>query len=121
MSENPERIFMDLSKLSLTELKRLNSRVDAEIARRADNAKKELLKKVQKLASDAGVPLSDLLGGKTRKSTGRKPGAPKGRKVPPKYRNPADASQTWTGRGRQPAWVATYVKSGKKIDNLLIK
>ncbi|GAA5171211.1 H-NS histone family protein [Viridibacterium curvum] len=111
---------MDLGKLSLTELKRLQARIETEIARRADSAKKDLLKKVQKLASDAGVPLSDLLGKKSGR-TGRKPGAPKGRKVPPKYRNPADTSQTWTGRGRQPAWVAAYLKSGKKIDNLLIK
>ncbi|MFT3734169.1 MAG: H-NS histone family protein [Rhodocyclaceae bacterium] len=111
---------MDLGKLSLTELKRLQARIETEIGRRADTAKKDLLKKVQKLASDAGVPLSDLLG-KSGRRTGKKPGAPKGRKVPPKYRNPADASQTWTGRGRQPAWVAAYLKGGKKIDNLLIK
>ena len=26
-------------------------------------------------------------------------------KVAPKYRNPSDANQTWTGRGRSPAWV----------------
>jgi DNA-binding protein H-NS len=25
-------------------------------------------------------------------------------KVAPKYRNPADPSQTWSGRGRQPRW-----------------
>ena len=24
---------------------------------------------------------------------------------PPKYRNPADPTQTWTGRGKPPAWV----------------
>lgn len=108
---------MDLGKLSLTELKRLQSRIETEITRRADSAKKDLLKKMQKMASDAGVPLSELLG----KKAGRKPGAPKGRKVPPKYRNPADASQTWTGRGRQPAWVVACLKGGKKIESLLIK
>ena len=30
----------------------------------------------------------------------------KGSKVEPKYRNPDDASQTWTGRGKPPAWIA---------------
>lgn len=24
----------------------------------------------------------------------------------PKYRNPADPAQTWTGRGKRPAWLA---------------
>lgn len=27
----------------------------------------------------------------------------------PKYRNPADPSQTWTGRGRKPHWVSAYL------------
>ncbi len=34
-------------------------------------------------------------------------------KVPPKYRNPKDAEQTWTGRGRKPNWVIEFLKSGK--------
>ncbi|MBK8191490.1 MAG: H-NS histone family protein [Vampirovibrionales bacterium] len=26
--------------------------------------------------------------------------------LPPKYRNPSDPTQTWTGRGKAPAWMA---------------
>ncbi len=123
---------MELNKLSLTELNRLKSRVEAEIARRADTSKRDLLKKVQKLAADAGVSLDDLLGqapakaaGKTAakatpKASAKKPGARKGQKVAPKYSNPADVSQTWTGRGRQPAWVAAHVAAGNTLDSLLI-
>jgi DNA-binding protein H-NS len=44
----------------------------------------------------------------------------KGRKVKPKYRNPEKRSETWTGRGRMPRWMATLVKKGKKPDNFLI-
>ncbi|GAB4059551.1 H-NS family nucleoid-associated regulatory protein [Uliginosibacterium sediminicola] len=122
---------MELNKLSLTELNRLKSRVEAEIARRADTSKRDLLKKVQKLAADAGVSLDDLLGQAPAKAAGKtaakaapkaakKPGARKGQKVAPKYSNPADASQTWTGRGRQPAWVAAHVAAGNTLDSLLI-
>lgn len=25
--------------------------------------------------------------------------------LPPKYRNPDDPTQTWTGRGKPPAWI----------------
>jgi DNA-binding protein H-NS len=119
---------MVLSKLSLTELKRQKTRIEAEIARRSVNSKRDLLKKVQKLADEAGVPLSELLGSGKSLKTGKKvkaavPKAPRGNKgkVAPKYRNPADASQTWTGRGRQPLWVAGYIASGKAISDLLIK
>ena len=29
----------------------------------------------------------------------------------PKYRNPKDESQTWTGRGRKPHWVVAYLEA----------
>jgi DNA-binding protein H-NS len=45
----------------------------------------------------------------------------KGRKVQPKYRNPDKRSETWTGRGRMPLWMAALVKKGKKPGDFLIK
>jgi DNA-binding protein H-NS len=41
-------------------------------------------------------------------------------KVDPKYRNPERPSETWSGRGRQPHWVGAQLRSGKKVDELLI-
>jgi DNA-binding protein H-NS len=41
-------------------------------------------------------------------------------KVIPKYRNPEPPSETWSGRGRQPHWVAKQLRSGMKVDDLLI-
>jgi DNA-binding protein H-NS len=41
-------------------------------------------------------------------------------KVYPKYRNPERPSETWSGRGKQPRWVAAHLGSGKKFDDLLI-
>lgn len=41
-------------------------------------------------------------------------------KVLPKYRNPERPSETWSGRGRQPRWVGTQLRSGMKVDDLLI-
>ncbi len=40
--------------------------------------------------------------------------------VPPKYRNPNDPSQTWTGRGRQPKWVSELLAGGFTLDQLRI-
>lgn len=36
---------------------------------------------------------------------GRGPSPQSGKKVEPKYRNPA-TGQTWSGRGKPPAWIA---------------
>ncbi|WP_333829671.1 H-NS histone family protein, partial [Pararhodobacter sp.] len=33
---------------------------------------------------------------------------------------PADTSQTWTGRGRQPRWVVAALADGKTLDDLAI-
>jgi DNA-binding protein H-NS len=41
-------------------------------------------------------------------------------KVHPKYRNPDRPSETWSGRGKQPRWVGAQLRSGKKVDDLLI-
>ena len=54
---------------------------------------------------------------KVRKSTkGRSLG-----KVAPKYRNPANAKETWAGRGKQPRWLSAETSKGRKLEEFLIK
>ena len=54
-----------------------------------------------------------------KKATGEtKAGMPsklKGRKVPPKYRNPSSKSETWSGRGMKPRWLVAQLGKGKKL------
>ena len=45
---------------------------------------------------------------KTSRDTGAHP--LKGKKLPPKYRNPDDHSQVWAGRGNKPRWLAAALK-----------
>lgn len=86
-------------------------------------------KKLTDLAATEGYSIAELFGGgvaaTTRTAAPRKAANPaKGRKlgkVAPKYRNPADKAQTWTGRGKQPLWLAAQIKKGKKIEEFLIK
>jgi DNA-binding protein H-NS len=40
--------------------------------------------------------------------------------VVPKYRNPNDSSETWSGRGKQPRWLVALLKAGKQIDDFRI-
>ena len=63
------------------------------------------------------APAAASTAGKARKTTkGRSLG-----KVPPKYRNPANAKETWTGRGKQPRWLAAETAKGRKLEEFLIK
>ena len=41
-------------------------------------------------------------------------------KMKPKYQNPADNLQSWTGRGRQPKWIAEGLANGKVLNDFRI-
>lgn len=41
-------------------------------------------------------------------------------RVLPKYRNPSDPSETWSGRGKMPRWLKAQIGSGKVIDDFRI-
>jgi DNA-binding protein H-NS len=56
---------------------------------------------------------------KRQATRGPKKGALAGKKVAPKYRNPANPEQTWTGRGVSPAWVQS-LKAAGTLDSALI-
>jgi DNA-binding protein H-NS len=49
-----------------------------------------------------------------------KASALRGKKVKPKYRNPANRSETWTGRGLKPRWMVAAMKGGKKLEDFAI-
>lgn len=79
-------------------------------------------------ATAEGYTIAELFGSASAGAGGepratKAPRAPRkgtGVKVPPKYRNPANPEQTWTGRGKQPRWMAEEVSKGKKPEDFLI-
>jgi len=47
---------------------------------------------------------------------------PKGTQpLPAAYAHPSNASLTWTGRGRRPAWVAAWIEEGGTLEDLRAK
>ena len=40
--------------------------------------------------------------------------------VKPKFRNPGNPAETWSGRGRQPHWVVEQLRLGKRMEELKI-
>jgi len=102
-------VAFNLNKMSIAELKKLISDAQMALAK-----KQEVADKVRKLALDNGLNISDLVAAEKTKAK-----KPRG-KVAPKYKNPENGSETWTGRGRQPRWVASALEGGKTLDELLI-
>jgi DNA-binding protein H-NS len=80
----------------------------------------KVLSKIVMMAKEAGLTASDIAkalnAGKPTKagksSKVAKKGALAGKKVSPKYRNPANPEQTWTGRGVSPTWVQALKAAG---------
>lgn len=117
-----------LSSATDKELKQAEAAIAAEVARRANSVTEKVKKELSKVAAGAGMSLDELLSKLKPEAAPKAPRGPrkaaakvksKG-KVAPKYRNPDDATQTWTGRGRQPVWVAKAIADGKTLESLLI-
>jgi DNA-binding protein H-NS len=112
----------NFSKLSNDALNDYKTEIDQLLKARKIEAEKKskLLKKVKLLVESEGISLDTFFSEAPRTKT--KKTAPKKsvRKVDPKYANPKDNAQTWTGRGRKPLWVAAYLKKGGKIEDLAL-
>lgn len=102
---------IDLNSLSLKELKDLQSSVNKAVNGFEDRKRKEALSKVEDAARALGFTLSELTG--TVVPRKRSPAVPK-------YANPANTSETWSGRGRKPRWFAAALKAGKKPEHMAI-
>lgn len=85
-------------------------------ARRAERA--SVIAQIKSLMAEHDLSVADL-GGKVIGTKGSAKSSQAGRKVPPKYRNPA-SGETWTGRGLQPKWVQAALASGKKLEDFAI-
>lgn len=103
---------MDLNNLSLDELKTLQNDVAVAIFNFEKRKKAEALAEVERVAKANGFSLKELLGDE-------KPASKKG-KAAAKFANPANPEQTWSGRGRKPAWVNEFEASGNSLDDAKI-
>jgi DNA-binding protein H-NS len=104
-----------------------------EAALKAESHGKVLLQ-IVKMAKDAGLTLAEITSAyddkktkpantpkkSTKSSTKLKTHTMKGVKLPAKYKNPLNPNQTWTGRGVDPAWVATLRESGQ-LESALVQ
>jgi DNA-binding protein H-NS len=99
----------DLKSMSIDELWALHLEITSVLASRISAEKTQLEERLKQLQS------SGTSNGKFRRDRRAYP------QVLPKYRNPAEPSETWAGRGKQPRWLTTQLRSGKKLDDFRIQ
>ena len=105
---------MDLSTLSVAQLRDLQQQIPAEIKRREAQEKVNILNEVRAFAKARGYAIEDLLTKEVKVK------AVAGGKVKVKYRHPENAELEWTGRGRKPKWVEAWLANGGSVENLLV-
>ncbi len=105
---------IDLSSLTLDELKKLQKDVNKAVETYEDRRKQEARSAAEAVAREMGFSLSELTHGSGKKGKTKTPN-------PPKYRHPENPSLTWSGRGRQPAWIKEALENGTSLDEFLIE
>ena len=111
---------IDLTALSPAQLQALIVNAESHMQQARASQVQEVRSKIDALLSQSGLTLADiypnLRGGRVAKSAGRRS------TVAPKYRNPENPAETWSGRGRQPLWLAQALKRrGVKVEDFLIE
>ncbi|MCY4292018.1 MAG: H-NS histone family protein [Roseovarius sp.] len=87
----------DLKNMSLAQLKKLSRDVNKAIEKYEDKHRKDTISAIRKLAKEKGYELSDLMDG-PQGETARNRGKPK-------YQDPNNPENTWSGVGRRPSWI----------------
>lgn len=103
---------LDISSLSAKELSDLIEKASGELSEKKEQEKAAVKAELEALAIDRGFTVAELFGAGKAK-------VPRA-KVEPKYRDPENPENTWTGRGRKPKWLVTALESGRSINDLHI-
>jgi DNA-binding protein H-NS len=102
----------DLNKLDLEELKTLSKDIEKAIKKREIDNLKKACDAAETAVKEYGFSLDEISGAKMPRRNAEKSDA--------KYRNPDDAKQTWSGRGRQPQWFKDAVAGGRSPEELAV-
>ncbi len=103
---------LDLKIMSRKELNKLKDDIEKALRDAEIRERQQALKAAEKAVAEFGFSLDELAGAKTGGGTAGKKN--------PKYRNPDNPEQTWSGRGRKPQWVHEVLGRGIELSDLKI-
>lgn len=110
----------ELENMSHAELQAFVEKAQQRMVELQRSRRSEIRNKVNNLLKAEGFTFDELYGSGGGKRAALDSGAKAKIAVKPKYRNPADATQTWTGRGKRPRWFQAALTAGKQDSDLLI-
>ena len=99
----------ELEKMQLDDLWDLHQRIIAVLDRTLEHEKQRLQRQLDELGRKFGGSPKDI--------PQRRPYP----RVEPKYRNPRNPVETWSGRGRTPRWAVELLANGADLDEFRIQ
>lgn len=109
-----------LQKMSPEELKALVDEANSVMAAQAKAKRLEMVEKFKALADEAGMSLWDMVGAIREGLPARTRGGRPESRLPPRYANPEDPTQKWSGRGGAPSWMREHIAAGGQREDLAI-
>jgi DNA-binding protein H-NS len=110
---------LNLDAMSIDEMWQLHEEISRILSVRLTSEKRELEKRLAQLRRDQETRQLDRSEAQSLNETPRE--RRKYPRVLPKYRNPKEHSETWSGRGKQPRWLVAALKDGHKIEEFAIR
>lgn len=100
-----DKLNLDLKAVTDADLADAATRIEVEMRRRRDEAKKAAIAQILALAEAHRIDLSTLKG------------------PTPKYiyRNPDNRFEEWNGKGPRPKWIRDLLATGVKIETLKVE
>ena len=112
MNNETGREPMSVAGLNSAQLRALKSEIDGRLEDIEARERQEKFERVVALIEELGLSRLEVVAHLRGKKSGKR--------VAPKYRNPDDAEQTWSGRGRKPRWFLDQIAAGKTPEDIAI-
>lgn len=98
-----------VERMPLRDLVSLQGRLADAITKAKVRERSEVMEEMKRFAEKRGFSVKELLGDGLKKRYVSRP----------KYQNPENKLQTWTGMGRKPNWLIDKIASGKQLADFL--
>jgi DNA-binding protein H-NS len=108
---------LNLESMSIDEMWQLHERIIQILSNKLTSEKRELEKRLAKLRQDKNIPRPVSQDQQAKERVQKRRKYPR---VLPRYRNPDNHSETWSGRGKQPRWLAAALTRGRTIEDFKI-
>lgn len=109
---------LEKKAIPINELIELRETIDVHIKTLQDEMRASMITEFRKQAEDNGIPFEELVKSLTTAVVGHHKNS-KANKNPPRYANPKDLNQTWSGHGKKPDWIKNLPDGITKEDCLI--